>query len=322
MFPKPFFLKLNDIVPANLWLKVEGVNNTGSIKFKTAVNLLEAAEELGHLQPGMEVIESSSGNLGAALAAVCAQKGYRFRCVVDPNTSAQNIKVMQAFGASVKLVRQQDENGGYLGSRIKFIEQYLLKNPGTYWTNQYQNSANPAAHSRFTATEILDSFDNIDVLVIGAGTTGTLMGCIDLFARESPHTRILAVDSVGSVTFGQVPKKRYIPGLGTSQMPPIFDRSKVPDYIFVPEVDAVRRCRWLARSHGYLAGGSTGTVLAGLCATDIPMTSDMTVVAISPDGGEKYIDTIYDDAWVADKFDYVLDDDYSPQKHQNADAKG
>jgi cysteine synthase A len=128
------------------------------------------------------------------------------------------------------------------------------------------------------------------------------MGCVQYFRKHSPRTKIIAVDSVGSVTFGQAPGKRLIPGLGSSQMPPIFRSAHLYKQQVVDERATVAMCRWLAKSNGVLSGGSTGTVVAGLAAPSLGIPRDAVVVAISPDAGERYLDTLYNDEWVMQKF--------------------
>jgi 2,3-diaminopropionate biosynthesis protein SbnA len=296
------FLEVRGLCHGRVFLKVEALNPAGSIKLKTAAGMIGALEREGRIRRGARLIESSSGNLGVALAAICAERGYNFTCVIDPNTIEQNRKIIEAFGAKVIVIRERDANGGYLGSRIRHIEEIVSRDPKTIWLNQYANPANPAAHYDTTARSIAETFERIDYLFVGAGTTGTLMGCKSFFRTHRPHTRVIAVDSIGSVTFGFPPSPRFIPGLGTSRRPEIFD----PEGLFalerIEESDAVLMCRWLARSHGLLAGGSTGTVLAGLHAWFDRIPQDAVVVAISPDLGERYLDTVYSDDWVHEKF--------------------
>lgn len=301
----PYFLKLNRIADYRVNLKIEAFNPAGSIKLTTAESLIRDAERNGKISKNSIVIESSSGNLGVALASVCSRRGYRFTCVIDPNTTKNNISMMRAIGAEIIEVTERDSSGGYLGTRIDYVKQYLNDNANAYWTNQYANPANPTAHDEETAREILERFPEIDLLAIGAGTTGTLMGCIAHFRRNKPSTRILAVDSVGSLNFG-VSGKRYIPGLGTSRLPEIFDAKNVSDFVLIPELDTIRTCRMIARKEGYLAGGSTGTVVAGLKARKDLTEASSCIVALSPDGGEKYLDTIYNDDWVKEKFNETL----------------
>lgn len=296
------FVRVRGIGPRNLFLKLEAFNAAGSIKIKTALGMLDALEGSGRLAPDSVLIESSSGSLGVALSIICAERGYRFTCVVDANTSPSNIKQMKLLGADVVMITQRDQNGGYLGSRIAYIQQRLASDSRYVWLNQYANPENPLAHARTTARSILNAFNQVDYLVVGAGTTGTLMGCQQYFSQHSPHTRIIAVDSVGSVTFGYAPGPRHVPGLGTSRRPEIFNPQGLHRLEMVPEIDTIAMCRHLARSNGILAGGSTGTVLAAVYRMSECFPAGATVVAISPDLGERYMDTIYDDDWVVDRF--------------------
>ncbi|MFG1650207.1 2,3-diaminopropionate biosynthesis protein SbnA [Micromonospora sp. NPDC049275] len=290
----------------HLYLKIEGLNPAGSIKFTAARGMIEAAERDGLLhadpaRPPSRLIESTSGNLGVALAGLCAARGYALTCVVDPNTNRAAIATMRSLGAEVEMVTERDANGGFLGSRIAHLRARLAADPGLVWLNQYANPANPAAHADRTAPEILGAFHRVDYLFIGTGTGGTLMGCVQAFHRHSPHTRIVAVDALGSVTFGAAPATRHVPGLGTSRRPEIVDVCAPDDVIHVAEADTVTECRRLARSTGLLAGGSTGTVLAAVRRLSTVIPARATVVAISPDLGERYLESIYDDEWIANR---------------------
>lgn len=232
---------------------------------------------------------------------VCAAKGYKFVCVIDPNISAPNRKLMQALGAEMIMVDQRDENGGYLNSRIRLIEQMVAQNPDYIWLNQYKNPTNPFAHYQATSRSIAHKFPHVDYLFVGAGTTGTLMGCKNYFAEHHPHTKVIAVDTVGSVTFGLPGGTRHIPGLGTSRLPEIFEPSGIHDFLSIPEEQTIKVCRWLAQRYGLLFGGSTGTVLAGIQQWAPNIRPDDVVMAISPDMGERYLETIYSDDWVSQR---------------------
>lgn len=296
------YLRLSDILPSSdVLLKLEGLNPAGSIKLKTAVAMVTDAEELGVLKPGGHVIESSSGSLGVALGMVTAARGYGFTCVTDPNTSRHSIDVMNALGVRVVEVGDQDANGGFLGSRIAYIRSRLDDEPELIWLNQYANPANVRAHAERTAAAILREHRQVDFLFVGAGTGGTLIGCVKHFREHSPSTRIVAVDSVGSVTFGRPPAPRHIPGLGASRKPEICSE-EMETVIWVPEIDAIRMCRSLAGRHGVFLGGSTGSVLSAVSrmADEIPPGS--VVVAISPDLGDRYAAGLYTDDWVIAKF--------------------
>ncbi|MEU3510612.1 2,3-diaminopropionate biosynthesis protein SbnA [Streptomyces longwoodensis] len=294
------FLELRGALPgSSVFLKLEGMNPAGSVKLKSALGMVEDAESKGVLWPGGRIVESSSGSLGIALAVIAAARGYHFTCVTDPNVSAQSLALIRALGAEVVQVTQRDHNGGYLGTRISHIHRMTAADPGLVWLNQYANPANAQAHARRTATSILKNIGHVDVLIVGAGTTGTLMGCTRHFRAFSPWTRIVAVDTTGSVTFGGPPGLRHIPGLGTSRRPELCRPDQVDEVVLVDEPDAVRMCRRLAREHGLPAGGSTGSVLAALESIADRVPAGSRVVALSPDMGDRYAKTIYDDMWVA-----------------------
>ncbi|MGQ0839465.1 2,3-diaminopropionate biosynthesis protein SbnA [Actinokineospora sp.] len=296
------FLRVDWLVPGREFaLKVEGLNPAGSIKLKTAISLLDDAELSGLLRAGGAVVESSSGNLGIALSVVCAERGYSFTCVTDPNTPPRSEAFMRAVGAKVARVCRRDANGGYLGTRIEYIKDCLAIDPDLVWLNQYANPANARAHTDSTAKSLLDELGAVDYLFVGAGTTGTLMGCVDHVARHSPNTTVIAVDTVGSVTFGFAPGPRRIPGIGTSRRPELLDAARVPRVELVDEADAVRMCRALAR-RGLVVGGSTGSVVTAVLRCAPEFGEGARIAAISPDLGDRYLDTVYDDEWVRTTF--------------------
>lgn len=282
-------------------IKLEGLAATGSIKLKSAAHMVSQMERAGKLTQGSRIIESSSGNLGLALSMICAAKGYQFTCVSDPNLSPQTARMIRAYGADLIIVREKDRNGGYLGARIELIKSMLARDAQLVWINQYENRENVEAHYHSTGPEIFRRFPKLDYLFVGSGTTGTLGGVSRYFADHSPATRILAVDSQGSVTFGGKAGKRHIPGLGTSEPPAIREYSVFSEMLMVPEADAVKMCHRLAKQ-GILLGGSSGTVLCGVASYAHRIEAGASVVAISPDMGDRYIDTIYDPVWVEKHF--------------------
>jgi len=295
------FLKVSGLGQP-FFLKMESLNPAGSIKLKTAVGLIDDLQGRGLITADTRLIESSSGNLGVALAMICAERGISFTCVVDPNSSDHNIRMMRCYGADVIQVDEPDANGGFLGTRIALIRSMLGTDPRLVWLNQYENAANPRVHARTTARSIAQRFGHVDYLFIGAGTTGTLMGCVQYFQKHHPTTTIIAVDSVGSVTFDTPPSRRFIPGLGTSQRPPIFSAEGIDYLEMVPEARTVAMCRLLARHKGLLVGGSTATVICAVHAWRERIEPGSVVVALSPDWGERYLDTLYDDQWVEQRF--------------------
>lgn len=281
-----------------LYLKCEGFNFAGSVKLKAAAEMMSAAERDGRLTPGSILVESSSGNLGVALSMIAASRGLRFLCVTDTRCNLTTKRMMEALGSDVHVVTEPDVVGGYLGARLDHVRSLCAADPRYVWLNQYTNPDNAGAHYRRTAPAIARAFPALDVLFVGVGTCGTLMGCARFFREWHRPVRIVAVDSVGSVTFGDPPARRMIPGLGTSVRPPMLDESLVDDVVRVEEPDTIRACHRLARN-GFLFGGSTGTVVSG--AVSWLETYDahaLTAVAIAPDLGERYLDTVYQSTWV------------------------
>jgi cysteine synthase A len=297
------FNTLVDFVPGVITsVKLEGLNPAGSIKAKAAEQMVLEAELEGRLSPGSRLIESSSGNLGVALASLCAARGYHLTIVVDPNTNARTARKAHAFGAEVVMVHERDTAGGFLQSRIDHIRRALRDDPDLVWLNQYVNPANPAAHQHMTMREIVDAFGEPDWLFVGVGTAGTLMGCLAGIRDLGLSTRVVAVEPTGSVIFGGPPGSRHIPGIGASRPSELFRRSAPFLEMTIDEVDAVRTCREVARRHGLLLGGSSGSVLAAVRQMRPRLNPGERVLAISPDMGDAYLETIYDDAWVAARF--------------------
>jgi N-(2-amino-2-carboxyethyl)-L-glutamate synthase len=193
-----------------------------------------------------------------------------------------------------------DPARGLLGARMDYVRARCAADPRYVWLNQYENQDNWQAHYRQTAPAIDRQFPDLDVLFVGAGTTGTLMGCARWFHEHRPSVRIVAVDVVGSVSFGGPASTRMIPGLGMGVRPPLLNESYIDELVMVEEADTVRACHRLAR-RGFLFGGSTGTVVSG--ATSWLARNgrdDLTAVTIAPDLGERYLDTVYQPTWVQD----------------------
>jgi cysteine synthase A len=292
------YVDLEPTFGRSLFLKCEGFNFAGSIKLKAATEMVEAAERDGVLTPGSVLVESSSGNLGIALSMIAANKGYEFLCVTDSRCNLSTRRLMQAFGSEVQVITEPDAIGGFLGARLNYVRALCAADDRYVWLNQYCNPQNWKVHYRKTAPAIARQFPQLDVLFVGAGTCGTLMGCARYFREWRRPVRVVAVDSVGSVTFGGAPGRRMIPGLGMSVSPPMLDESYVDDVVRVEEADTIRTCNQLA-ARGFLFGGSTGTVVSG--AMDwltLHGSEDLTAVAIAPDFGERYLDTVYYANWV------------------------
>ncbi|WAL62956.1 2,3-diaminopropionate biosynthesis protein SbnA [Amycolatopsis cynarae] len=307
------YVDLEPVFGTSLYLKCEGFNFAGSVKLKAAVRMVTAAERAKALVPGRLLVESSSGNLGVALSVVAASRGYEFVCVTDSRCNLSTRRLMEALGTRVHIITEPEAEGGFLAARLSYIRALCASDSRYLWLNQYANPGNWAAHYTSTAPAIVRQFPDLDVLFVGAGTTGTLMGCARFLREWHRPVRIVAVDAVGSQTFGGPPARRMIPGLGTNVRPAILDESFVDDVVHVSEPDTIRACHRLAR-RGFLFGGSTGTVISGamrwLAEND---ARGATAVAIAPDLGERYLDTVYQSNWLRDLYgEDVLQPDELP----------
>jgi 2,3-diaminopropionate biosynthesis protein SbnA len=292
------YVDLQPIFGQSLFLKCEGFNFAGSIKLKAAAEMIEAADRDGVLTPGSVLVESSSGNLGVALSMIAASKGYRFLCVTDSRCNLSARLLMEALGSEVHVIAEPDASRGFLGARLDYVQGLCAADDRYVWLNQYTNPGNWQAHYRTTAPAIARQFPQLDVLFVGAGTTGTLMGCARYFRERRRPVRVVAVDSAGSVTFGGPAGRRMLPGLGSGVRPPLLDDSLVDEVVRVDEADTIRACHRLAR-RGFLFGGSTGTVVSGAMSWLARHgTSRHTAVAIAPDLGERYLDTVYQTNWI------------------------
>lgn len=290
----------------DLYGKLEAVNPGGSIKDRPARYILETALERGEIDRRSVIVEATSGNMGIGLAQVCRYLGLRCICVVDTKTTAQNVTLLRAYGAEVDVIDQPDpETGEFLPARLARVKQLLASDPHAFWPNQYANPQNPAAHHE-TMREIVDSLGaSPDYLFCATSTCGTLRGCAEYVAAHDLDTTIIAVDAVGSAIFGGPKARRLIPGHGAGLRPALFQPDLAERCIHVTDLDCVVACRRLARREAIVAGGSSGAVLAAIERVRDELREGSTCVAILPDRGERYLDTIFHDEWVAAQFGNV-----------------
>jgi 2,3-diaminopropionate biosynthesis protein SbnA len=287
-------------VARGVHLKLEGHNPGGSIKDRTALSLIESLGRRGALRPGAIVIDSTSGNLGVALAMIARARGYEFVAVVDPKTTDENLAKMRAMGAQIDLVGQRDENGGYLLSRLARVRELCASSDAFVWTDQYSNPANPAAHLRSTGPEIYRDMDGrLDALFVAVSTGGTLAGVGRYFKAVSPRTRVVGVDARGSVVFGGQAAPRLLTGIGSSRCSSFLTPDLFDEHRLVGDEAAFAFCRALDAATGIKVGGSSGAVLAG-CAEYLAEHEEARRVAcICADRGENYASSIFDDAWLS-----------------------
>nr|WP_228045859.1 2,3-diaminopropionate biosynthesis protein SbnA [Saccharopolyspora sp. HNM0983] len=297
-------VRLRRCFPHSEWevlAKLEMLNPCGSMKDRPARHIVEQGLHDGTLAPGMRIVESTSGNLGVALAVAARTRGLSFTAVVDPNTSPANLRLLDLFGADVDMVTDQDEAGGYLQARVRRAQAHAAGDPNVVWVNQYANERNWRAYYDTLGAEILQQVDGpIDYLVAPVSTTGSLQGTARRLREVYPGLTVVAVDAVGSVIFGAPPAERRIPGFGASRVPEIFDQDDVDEVIHVADPDSTAGCRRLVETEGLLAGGSSGAVITALHQLLGRLRGPARVVTWFPDRGERYLDTIYDDAWAAE----------------------
>jgi N-(2-amino-2-carboxyethyl)-L-glutamate synthase len=286
----------------NLYAKIESLNPGGSAKDRPAINIIKHGIETKAIKPDTVIIESSSGNMGIGLAMACSYFGLRFICVVDPKTTNQNIRLLEAYGAEVDMVTEpHPETGDFLQARIDRV-QYLTETvKHGFWPNQYHNEYNPIAYYQ-TMREILSALGNVDYLFCATSTCGTLRGCAEYIRDHGLQVKIFAVDAEGSVIFGGQKAKRLIPGHGAAITPALFRHGLADECVHVNDLDCVIGCRRLALNEAILAGGSSGAVIMAIDKVNHRIPTDSVCVAILPDRGERYLDTIYSDEWVAEHF--------------------
>lgn len=287
----------------NVYIKHESFNPYGSMKDRAAENIISKAIEFGLVNKDTIIIESSSGNFGIALAAVCKKYNLHFICVIDQNTNSTIEKCLIAYNVELIKITDADENGGYLINRINKVKEIVSKFDNIYWTNQYQNPLNAESYYNL-ADEILENINDPDYLFLPVSSGGTITGISCKIKSRSSNTRIIAVDSVGSVIFGGQARKRYIPGLGSSIVPPILQTAIIDDIVMVEETDMIRECRSYLNDTGIMIGGSSGACLSAIKQhfANKQYERDAKIVTIFADRGERYIDSIYSDSWCKDVF--------------------
>lgn len=281
-------------------LKLEAANPCGSLKDRTAASLVAELERQGALAPGCVLVESTSGNLGVALASIARQRGYGFVAVVDPKTTPENMARIRRLGGRIELVDTPDPAGGYLLARIERVHGLCASSPALVWPDQYTSPANPRAHEHGTGPELLEQLGGaLDAVLVPVSTGGTLAGIARFLRRESPQTRIVAVDAAGSVALGGRPGPRLLTGIGASRRSSFLTPDLYDDAVRVSDTHAFACCHALAAATGIGVGGSSGAALAA-CARLLARDPDLDRVAcLCPDGARAYTSTIYDQRWLA-----------------------
>ena len=305
-------IRLHDFVGGDApssYVKFEGMNPGGSIKDRSAREMLASLESDGTIRRGSMLIVSTSGNMGVSLALQCAKRGYKLIAVVDPKIAKSNEKILRIFGATVAKATTIDVHGGYHLSRIEMVQQLKRAHPEATVIDQYDSPANVQAHYRTTAAEMHAALSNqLSLVVAAAGTGGTLMGIARYFKEHAPHVSIWAVDEYGSLALptNTVAAPRFLNGMGTSIRPANYDYAHFHQYVhrcwYVTAEEAITAAIQLARKEGILTGGSGGAVAHVLRNIVPPVFGpDAHVVGILPDHGSRYVDEFFSEEWLAQR---------------------
>jgi cysteine synthase A len=291
------FIQVRDALRAYFYLKLEFLNPAGSSDFKRAIRLIGQCESTGLIRKNTILVDAPSGSLGVALAAICAERGYRFKCMVDPGASPYHIYSMKALGAEVTCVAETPSGQRAPDPRLEHIRALVSQDARHVWISQ--NGDQFVAQGELTAAAILERIPRLDYLFLGAGSAGMLGGCIRHLSRWSPDTKVVVVNKItleGSKSWGVAGSSEGLASIGSRDTE---DHRVICATVAVPEAAIVSSCRYLARSCGVLTGWSTGSAMAAVLSVRDKFRPGDVVVAIAPDAGGEYLDTIYDDEWVA-----------------------
>ncbi|MFF8789309.1 cysteine synthase family protein [Streptomyces sp. NPDC015125] len=279
-------------------LKLEGHSPWSSVKGRTALSLIQSVA--GELTvPGATIVESTSGNLGLALSAICRELGLRFIAVVDRRQSPIIQQAIEANGGELDWVKTPDDATTHLQDRLARVRELVRDLPHAVWPNQYQNDANWRIHESWTAPEFdAQAGEKAQALFAGVSTGGTLAGLSRHFRRTRPGLRIVAVDVRGSTVFGGVPRPRALTGIGASRRSVFLDAASTDDVLLVDERQAVACCHTLRQDTGIAVGGSSGAVLVG-CLEYLYRNPEVRhALCLCPDLGDHYGPTVYHPAWL------------------------
>ena len=297
-----------DTGPCTLYLKLESANPGGSIKDRIGMSMIEAAEKRGDLKPGATLVEGTAGNTGIGLALVAQQKGYKLILVVPDKMSREKIFNLKAMGAEVILTRS-DVAKGHPEYYQDLAERIARETPGAYFINQFGNPDNPAAHEFGTGPEILRQMEGqLDAIVFGCGSSGTMTGLSRCFAQHSPNTEMILADPVGSIltqyinegTLSTKSGSWLVEGIGEDFLPQISDFSRVKKAYAISDRESFLTARELLAKEGILGGSSTGTLLAAALKYCREQTEPKKVLVFVCDTGNKYLSKMYNDYWMLD----------------------
>lgn len=281
-------LSLKKFCNASIFAKAEFLNPGGSIKDRIAKYMIEEAERMGKLKPGMTIVEPTSGNTGIGLSLVGINKGYRVKIVMPENMSEERKKIMRALGAELILTAAKDSISGCM----KKVEEIKTEDPDVFVPQQFENPDNPEIHYLTTGPEIWNELKNVDVFVSGIGSGGTIAGVGRFLREKNPAIKIVAVEPKNvSALLGHEPGLHQIQGIGDGFIPSVLDPQTVDEVIEVTDEDAIKTARNLARYAGLLVGTSAGANVWAAMQMAEKWGKDKIIATILPDRVERYFST-------------------------------
>jgi cystathionine beta-synthase len=297
-----------DIGDCRLFVKLENQNPTGSIKDRMALAMVEAAERDGHLPTGGTIVEATAGNTGLGLALVAAAKGYQLILVIPDKMSQEKILHLHALGAKT-IITRSDVTKGHPEYYQDLARKVAAETPKAFFVNQFANPANPLAHETSTGPEIWEQMGHdVDAIVVGVGSSGTLTGLSRFFARVQPDCEIVLADPEGSVLTGYIREKHIgtagswlVEGIGEDFVPEIADLTRVKKSYSIPDKESFAAARDFLRREGIFGGSSSGTLFAAALHYCREQASGKRVVTFACDSGNKYLSKMYNDIWMAEQ---------------------
>ncbi|HMM23166.1 MAG TPA: pyridoxal-phosphate dependent enzyme [Selenomonadales bacterium] len=301
-------VKCFDVGGCRLFLKLESQNPGGSIKDRIGLSMVEQAEKAGRIKPGDTLIEATAGNTGLGLALAAITKGYKLILVIPDKMSVEKINHLKAMGVDIRITRSDVEKG-----HAEYYQDYAQRLseeiPNSFYVNQFDNAANPLAHERTTAPEIWEQMSHeVDAIVVGVGSAGTLKGLTDYFKTVKPDLEIVLADPQGSVLADYVEKKElpkagswFVEGIGEDFIPGQFDATLIKKAYSITDGESFGAARTLLRKEGILAGSSSGTLISAAVKYAQDQTEPKNIVTFVCDSGNKYLTKMFNDFWMIDQ---------------------